>query len=151
MTARSLTLTTIFAALLVASGAGALDPPTAPLPRPAGEKAAGKTTAELLVGTWKRVKQQDNPLPPDWDITIEFTAGGKVIMRAKGPFTDPPPLLTGTYKLEGNTIRVTMDMDPLPNPPSRTPIIKFISEEKLMIAGPKGTPRSEYRRLPPKK
>src|SRR5262245_23147359 len=78
--------------------------PEAPPPR------MKKTTAELLVGTWKRVAQQNLPaLPPDWDLTIEYTKDGRVVMMAKVPMGEVPPLQTGTFRLDGKTLERAMD------------------------------------------
>jgi len=107
-----------------------------------------KTTAELLIGTWKRVAQQNLPqISPEWDITVEYAVDGKVFIRAKDPDSGLPPLQTGTYRLEGNVIKKIMD--PPAKPRDRVVTIESVSEDKLIELGPDKPLRArmEYQRV----
>src|SRR5205823_3056759 len=86
------------------------DPPTAPSPRPKGQQQP-KPWAELLVGTWKMVKNKGEPLPPEVDARIEFTRDGKFSVRAHDP-KNGHQTKAGTYTLNGGILRLTTPADP---------------------------------------
>ena len=105
-----------------------------------------------MVGTWKRVAQQNLPqIPPEWGITVEYAVYGKVFIRAQDPKSGLPPLQTGTYQLEGNVIKKFMD--PPAKPRDRIVIIESVSEDRLIVLGPDKPLRArmEYQRVRAKK
>ena len=91
-----------------------------------------KTMAELLVGKWRLVKY-DAGLPAGFKATIEYTKEGRVTMWVDNPLEDMADVQTGSYWLEGNTLRMTMD--PPAGPRDRTMIIDSITEDKLIETG----------------
>jgi uncharacterized protein (TIGR03066 family) len=104
MNTRCLLLPAIIVALFAASWSPAGDFPQAPPPH------AKKTTAELLVGTWKVLKEDSRETPKDWTYEFTFTADGKFNVRLINP-KRPPQVKFGTYKLTGNVIRCDIEAD----------------------------------------
>lgn len=115
-------------------------------------------TAELLVGTWERI-ESDPPVSADGSSVIEFTADGKWFARTISEAGDEPQLSSGTYVLEGDTIRMTLlsanklwGPDRLGNSWERQ--IESISEKELVTRGapdPAGQrTRAVSRRVAPK-
>lgn len=147
MTARSAPLLVALVILIAASGTEALDPPTAPPPRPAGEKVKQKSTAELLVGSWTMV-QRNPPFNRPVGITIVFTREGRYSFRFSKPGTGVA-IRKGKYALVGKTLRLTDDPDAkVPAPTPRILDIESITEEKLNIVGgpPTARERSVWKR-----
>lgn len=70
--------------LCLMAGVMAADPlPVAPPPREA--KPAKGVAADLLIGTWKMVKYDGEPFPPQGtDIRFEFTADRRICIRVVG-------------------------------------------------------------------
>jgi hypothetical protein len=60
-----------------------------------------KTTAELLLGSWKEVYPEQAVRP---ELLYHFTKDGRHEIRV-WDFIHGPAVSVGTYKLEGNTIR----------------------------------------------
>jgi uncharacterized protein (TIGR03066 family) len=121
--------------------------PQAPAPRP---KADGKLKpwSELLVGTWKMVKMDGRQVPAQWDITEEFTSDGKYILRISIP-KRPPETETGTYKLSGDTIRLTRPASPDAPEKSWDVTIEALSKDELYTAAEpaKERERSIFKRV----
>lgn len=63
-----------------------------------------KTTGELLIGTWDIV-EQDPPQLSKANARTMFTKDGKAILRVTEVAHETSPELSGTYQLEGETIR----------------------------------------------
>ena len=132
--------------LLVASGCFAPgdgpkpdELPQAPPPR---EK---KTTAELLVGTWKFVKQTPNHTVPGWQATFEFKPDGTVTLWKDCP-VDGDSLERGTYRVVDDSLRMAMDTDPH----DRKVTIRSITDDTLLVASDIGAREpqiDEYRRV----
>jgi uncharacterized protein (TIGR03066 family) len=148
MTARILALPAILVALFAISWSPARDDlPQAPAPRP---KADGKPKpwSELLVGTWKMVKSRNMQLAPGVDAQIEFTKDGKFVIRVCDP-KNGDSLKTGTYTLNGNTIRLTRRADEEGPEKSWEITIESLSADELKTAaGPaKERELSVFKRL----
>lgn len=146
MTARLLVLPAIMVALFaVAPSPVRSELPEAPAPR---EK---KTHAELLVGKWRLAKVDKELIGPQTILTAEFTRDGKFIFEATDP-TVRPQRSTGTYTLNGNTIRLTTQTDTNgPAGKSWDVLIEVLTEtERITIAGPPNArQRSVFKRVEP--
>jgi uncharacterized protein (TIGR03066 family) len=120
------------------------DLPQAPEPRPKAEK----TKAELLIGTWKLVETLNKQLLPKVDARIEFTKDGKFTTSVNEP-KQGLPARSGTYTLNGNTIRLTKVADEDGPDESWDVTIESLTEVELKaIAGPShDRQRSVFRRL----
>ena len=101
--------------------------PEAPAPR------AKKTTAELLVGTWKQVSRNGKPLPETYEPTIELTKDGKVTFRVLKSDRPIPPARVGEYRLEGNDIKFRTEATTESQAQDWIVMIKAIDEKKLLI------------------
>lgn len=113
-------------------------PPPEP-PTPAGPK----TTAELLVGTWKQIRHNHPGLPVTYTTTIEYTRSNRFRVWTYNP--PAKPLVTGgTYRVEGDTIRKTYG-----NGEEAILHIERLTEDTLVIGGEVGTDWivHEYQRL----
>ena len=69
-----------------------------------------KTTAELLVGKWKWLRDEPGT-PEGFEAYLEFTADGKVTMTMTTPTErriPQPEVQNGTYHLEGRTLLLAM-------------------------------------------
>ena len=99
-----------------------------------------KTTAELLVGSWKRVENPEDrkPVEPDlFGIVCRFTEDGRYEFRVTD-FIRGPWATSGTYQLDGNTIKFFTPTSDNPSPiPDQiwelSSTIESISEEELVI------------------
>lgn len=91
----------IFRRLLADEAPKAATLPEAPAPH------IKKTTAELIIGTWKVVKLDGQQVPNDWLLAMEFTREGKLNVFAN----KPSKARIGTYKLTGETIQFHIPAD----------------------------------------
>ena len=91
-----------------------------------------KTKAELLVGKWKLIKTDNQPAAAT--IVYEFTKDGKYYGSATGP-TVPPQKRSGTYRLDGNVIRLSIDANA--DEPAETSdlVIEVLTETELVFMG----------------
>ena len=140
MTTRLLARPVVFAALFVLGCYGPTETPkaedtpvaeekvnlpVAPVPKPK------KTSAELLVGTWKLIKVDDKLEPAH--VFAEFKKDGQFTFRA----TDPPQTRTGTYQLTGNTLHLTANANGDRPGKSWDVVIEVVTETELVtVAGP---------------
>lgn len=138
MTARFLILSTTLMALTAVIASAVIDPPAAPPPRPAGEKAKEKTTADLLVGSWTLV-QHNPPFNRPVTATAVFTKEGRFIFRIRTPEVGTNK---GKYEVIGKTIRLSSDpSEELPAGKIRTIEIDSISDQELKTVGGPATNR----------
>jgi Lipocalin-like domain len=108
-----------------------------PKPQPADQP---KTTAELLVGTWRLVEQPEDrePREPDlFGIVRQFADDGRVEDRVTD-FINGPQVSSGTYRLEGNTLKFFSPSIANPSPTRHeiwelTSTIESLTEEELVI------------------
>lgn len=111
----------LFVPLCLALGCSGLEPPQEEVRPPAEKPKAGeppqapmphvkKTTAELLVGTWKMVTDDDGkPLPFLLFVTAEFTREGRFTFIHADPARRLVEKTNGTYKLKDRTITLTAE------------------------------------------
>lgn len=129
MTTRALLLPALFVALFAAS----YSPVRSELPQ-APAPGVKKSTAELLVGTWKQVKFMNKP--PLGENLMGFTADGKYFARLTSPRL-AVRITTGSYSLIGKSIRLTSDANDEGPSKSWDVVIEAISAEELtVVAGP---------------
>lgn len=107
--------------------------------RPAGSP---KTTAELLLGKWAAVKQDDVEIRPDTYVA-EFDKAGKVIFR---DLTGENAVRNGTYRLEGKSLQMETPATATSEAAKWTVTIESITEEKLVTRSAKQE-RSEMKRF----
>jgi uncharacterized protein (TIGR03066 family) len=121
--------------------------PNADLPQ-APEPRAKKTTAELLVGTWKMIKLQDVDVNPQLDIQIEFNRDGKFIVQIIEP-KNGIQMSKGSYTLKGKTLRRTSVSGADQPERSWDVTIEVITNDELIIvAGSmQDLERNTYKRL----
>jgi hypothetical protein len=135
MTVRLVILPVAFATLFAFAGCtdssesgktGSL--PQAPEPRLKGEKSK----AELLIGTWKFVKQTP-PIRPFHPVTYEYTKDGKVTLwkHPSGHFPwaeeeKEVQVRTGTYRVDGDMLIRSIHESPV--------TIVSITEDKLVTS-----------------
>jgi uncharacterized protein (TIGR03066 family) len=162
MTTRRVFLSAILIPAWLALGCSAPSALPAPAELPAAEQKkeaklpqappphAKKTTAELLVGKWREVSTDGEPLVKGYEATLEFTKDGKVCFRVeKSPRRIPPPRF-GKYWLKGNLIQYAVE------PTTETPrqdwsvIIKQLDEQKMVLTVPEVSKGNEYVRIPEK-
>ena len=147
MNARCFLLPVILVALFAVSWSPADELPKAPPPH------AKKTTAELLVGTWKVVKMDGKETPKDWIDEDTFFADGKWRTRFIEP-VQPEVMRFGTYKLDGNTIR--LDIQANGEFAARKTVITILSltEDRLVFVAKseniQNTVVLQRRNLPPR-
>ena len=91
-----------------------------------------KTTAELLVGKWKRVKSNTKDAP-GYKETIEFTAAGEEVTVIDSDLEEVPIVVTGRYRMEGNTIWAIRDPHVRLVRTAHAVAIESISEDKLVL------------------
>lgn len=96
------------------------------LPLPAQEKK----NAEKIVGTW--VVSKSKQIPPG--ATLEFTRDGK--LKVSVPVGEKTIMVQGTYKVEGNSFRVTTK-GPDGKEKTETVKIKELTEKKLITENDK--------------
>jgi uncharacterized protein (TIGR03066 family) len=129
MNTRCFLLPAILVALFAVSWSPADDLPQAPLPR------VKKTTAELLIGTWKQVSSNSGqPLPKTYETTLEMTKDGKVCFRVVKSDRPIPPPRVGEYRLDGNIIRFATERTTETPPQNWSVTIKELDENKLLIS-----------------
>jgi uncharacterized protein (TIGR03066 family) len=116
--------------------------PEAPAPR------AKKSTAELLVGKWKVVMLQNMQVAPELEIILEFTPDGKYRVRSEDPKIGVQAS-NGTYKLIGNTIRLTTDVIVDRRGTTRDATIEALSDRELttVLSSSRERERTTFRRL----
>ncbi|MBX9628355.1 MAG: hypothetical protein K2X82_31440 [Gemmataceae bacterium] len=111
-----------------------------------------KTTAELLIGTWRQVKEGKHELPAEGPLGVflEFADRGKLTIRIMDGRNRPP--IVGRYRLDGNHLRLsaekTFDQDAI----ERTLLIRTLTEAELVYETEKGKEDEEvvtakYRRV----
>ena len=103
----ALLATGLAAGLWQTFGRGRTPEPPAPTPAPP------RTTAELLVGTWRWVRLSDLAEPPPWsEKTFEYTRDGRVIMRYWFHAAGEAEPQTGTYRLDGDVLHLDITSPP---------------------------------------
>jgi len=106
--------------------------------QPVVDQPPPKTTAELLVGSWKKVRPGEHPAEPAlYEIIRRFKDDGKYELDIWNAI-DGPRLISGTYRLDGNTLRfLTPVVDPSPIPHQEiwelVNTIESVTEEQLVI------------------
>jgi hypothetical protein len=100
--------------------------PEAPPPR------AKKTTAELLVGTWKMSKSSHLKLGPDIERRIRFAANRRFFFRWDEPGFDVREK-TGTYSFDGRMLRITDETGADRQGKPREVIIEFLNKDEFRI------------------
>jgi uncharacterized protein (TIGR03066 family) len=103
---------------------------------------AGTDTAKKLVGLWEITKGEG--APPG--ATVEFTKDGKLKLHAK--IGDKDFDLTGTYKVEGKKLTVTLEFKGKSKTDSDT--IKSVSDNRLVLEDKDGKV-TEMKRVTKKK
>ena len=137
MTTRLLALPAILVALFTVSGCnGSADPPQAPEPRAKGEKS--KPTAELLIGTWKRIMLNGKQVPPDRAEEIEFSANGNYVIRVYNPKTGEVGIKRGRYTLEGQALRLASESE-VDAGQVWVSIVTSITEDEFATSEPPGS------------
>lgn len=114
--------------------------PQAPMPR------AKKTTAELLVGTWRMMKSDGETLQPLVVLlTAEFTPDGRFTFWHVGLLDKRVETKRGSYTLKGQTITLTSEASA--DDPEKTWEVKIerLTETELI------TSKSEFVRILEKK
>jgi hypothetical protein len=104
-----------------------------------------KTTQELLVGIWILVEGPDGVQTGEGEVSQEFTADGRRIVRVRFPeLPQLPPEetrkeLVGTYTLDGVTVKCSRPA--LANEPARTWEfqIESVTEDELRTVAGTGT------------
>ena len=93
-----------------------------------------KSTAELLVGKWKQVRNTLRGLPEGYRSTMEFTTDRRVVLWFDNPLEDSAREETGVYRLEGNTLWLHLD-PPANEPRVRTLAIETVTENRVVTVG----------------
>ena len=142
MAARLLLLPSILVALFaVAPSPVRSELPEAPAPR------AKKTTAELLIGTWKLVESSYVKLSPGFDKRYEYNSDGKFTVQTLDPNRGFKQT-GGTFLVDGCNLRFSYNADA--DGPMRTwnAIIEEITEKDLTVAAGTGLARQwgKYKR-----
>ena len=105
--------------------------------RPAEESPKPKTTAELLIGSWKEVQPGQSNEPALFEVVLHFKQDGKYELSTwdsiRGPRVAP-----GTYRLHENTLQFSpasaTELSPIRGEIwERTSIIETLTEEQLII------------------
>ena len=126
-----------------AFGRGRTPEPPAPAPPP-----PPRTTAELLVGTWRWVKLSDLVGPPPWtEKTFEYTGDGRVIIRYWFDVGPAEPQI-GTYRLDGDILHLHITHQPDKVRRQSTRIVKL--DDKVFVntdADTTGRFIAEYERV----
>jgi len=101
------------------------------------QKKEKKIDKAKLVGTWTFVKSSDPKAapPPGSEAKVEFTKDGKVNMSIK--IMDKTLKMSGTYKLKGDQLSVTMK-NPKGEEKTETDTIKELTDKKLVMSEKKG-------------
>ena len=117
--------------------------PSPPTPPPQ------RTTAELLVGTWRFVKVSDAVGPRSYsEATFEYTRDGRVVIRLWYHTIGPAEPQTGTYRLDGDVLHVDIAHPPDKVPSQSPRIIKL--DDKVFVntdADTTGRFIAEYERV----
>lgn len=118
------------ACLLLATSmaAGHTDPPTdAPAPRPK------KTTAELLVGKWRIVREGETVFPAGGPTigTYEFMADGRFRMSLVDGNKNRQA--NGTYNVASDTLSITIESYTIYGRSKRTDTIVTITDKSLIL------------------
>ena len=122
--------------------------PNADNPQLAPERRTKKTSAELLVGTWKKISMDGKPLPKSYETTLEFTKDGKVTIRVEKSRNDVlPPPRPGKYRLEGNTIWLDTEATTESLAQSWSVTIKSVTDDKLLLTASEDRHGTEYVRV----
>jgi hypothetical protein len=102
-----------------------------------------KTKAELLIGVWKIVEQEDPPLPQNLTALTEFTEDGKTVLRLTESRRGPLPTVAGRYQLKGDIIRFDSESSENPGGALQTwnAKIESITDDTLVLIGVEGKPR----------
>ena len=120
-------------------------PPEPPTPAPPPQR----TTAELLVGTWRWVRLSDLVGPPSFsEMTFEYTRDGRVIIRIWYHAAGESEPQTGTYRLDGDVLHMDITHPPKKVRSSSTRIVKL--DDKVFVntdADTTGRFIAEYERV----
>jgi uncharacterized protein (TIGR03066 family) len=108
-----------------------------------------RADAEKVVGTWKLVKSTNSPDGLTTNLEIDFTLGGKMILRQTDPGM-PTRTYEGDYKVEKTELPYTMKY---PNGAIKkeTLTIKRLTETELHVVDPDGIQEDFVRVKPEKK
>jgi hypothetical protein len=112
------------------------------------DPAEVKTTAELLVGSWKMTKCDYPPIAPQVEIILVFSDDGRFETHGADPWNGLRVRM-GTYRLEGNTIHFSVGPTDRLDAMTWDKVIEVITEDKLVLVGfpePNGRPRMELQR-----
>jgi len=95
--------------------------------------AADKIDKDKLVGTWTLVKTSGKALPAGASLTVTFTKDGKFTLTGKGKIKDEvkESKLSGTYKVDGNKVVVTLKAGDKEKSETRT--VKELTDKKLVV------------------
>jgi uncharacterized protein (TIGR03066 family) len=108
---------------------------------------AKKTTAELLVGKWREVSTDGEPLVKGYEATLEFTKDGKVCFRVeKSPRRIPPPRF-GKYRVAGQVIGFATEPTTERLAQNWSVVLKQLDEHKLIFALNEEDKGNEYVRI----
>jgi uncharacterized protein (TIGR03066 family) len=99
---------------------------------------AGTDNAKKLVGLWEVTKGEDVPK----GTTVEFTKDGKLKLHAK--VDDKDLNASGTYKVEGNKLTVTVEFGGKSD--THTDTISKLSDDQLILENDKGK-TTEFKRV----
>ncbi len=128
--------------LTVAALCVVLAAPGAPVPK---ERA----DAEKVVGVWKLVKSSNNMDGREIELQVEFTKGGKMIIR-QTVNGGPQLMYEGEYKIIKNELPYTMKLPNGQGEKKETLTIKKITEAELIMVDPDGI-QEDFERVKPKK
>jgi hypothetical protein len=104
--------------------------PKSPVEQPAEQP---QTLAGPLIGKWKLVRHKSR-LPASIQATTEYTKDGRVIMWSQNPLENMPQVQTGTYRLDGNILRIIMDGAADVDDKYRTLTLVSITEDKHVLS-----------------
>lgn len=105
--------------------------PIAPPPRHVQQERSD--AAELLVGTWKVVKQENPALPQGHQYSFEFTAEGDLWIRV---FTDrdKPVIESGLYSLKQNRLTLTILASTRKAGRKWTLVVEKLTKDELVLS-----------------
>jgi uncharacterized protein (TIGR03066 family) len=103
-----------------------------------------KTTAELLVGTWELVRVDSEIVSPQSTIVAKFSRDGRFTFQATGEGVPHQPR-TGTYELDGHTIRFNADADADGSGKRWDVVIELLTETELVTVA--GSPENRQRSI----
>ena len=158
MRTRRLLLPLLLAPLCLALGCtGSPDVPPADAAPGANEKPQAppphekKTTAEVLVGSWKVVSTGGSKVSDDYMAVTEYSRDGTMVRRVEKSRNGViPPPRKGTYRLEGKTLHFTTEATTESRAQSWSVEIHSISDAKLILVAGEDNQETEYVRVPSK-